>query len=353
VGALPSSLLALVFGGSAAVIWVAGIKLSRTTDALDLRLGLGQALGGLLLLAIATSLPEMAITTTAALRGNLELAIGNLVGGIAIQTLVLALLDATVTDDRPLSFLVGSLVLVLEALMVIGVVVVVLLTTQLPASASLAGISPGSVALAVVWVAGLTAINRARRGIPWRAEAPQARPGRPHRGVPHPKAPPPHRGRPTHLIALIFGLAALATLAAGVAIEESGNELATRMGLGSAVFGGTFLAAATALPEVSTGIAAVRLGDYQLAMSDIFGGNAFMPTLFLLADALAGTPALPIARPTDIWLAALGGLMTAVYAAGILMRPRRRRLRLGLDSMVVVALYALGIAGLVAVNGGG
>ena len=78
-----------------------------------------------------------------------------------------------------------------------------------------------------------------------------------------------------------------------------------------------------------------------------------MPTLFVLADLLAGTPALPIARPADIWLAALGGLLTAVYAAGILLRPRRRRLRLGLDSMIVVGLYALGVAGLVAVNGGG
>src|SRR5206468_1440166 len=152
-----------------------------TTDALDMRLGLGEALGGLLLLAIATSLPETAITATAALRGNLELAIGNLIGGIAIQTVVLALLDATVRGDRPLSFLAGSLVLVLEALMVIGVVVMVLLTTQLPASANVAGISPGSVAVVGVWLGGLTAINRARRGMPWRAEAPEARPGRRHR----------------------------------------------------------------------------------------------------------------------------------------------------------------------------
>jgi cation:H+ antiporter len=189
--------------------------------------------------------------------------------------------------------------------------------------------------------------------LPWRAEAPAANPGRPHRRVRHPTAPPPHPGRSTKVVALIFAIAAFATLLGGVAIEEAGNELAARIGLASGVFGGTVLAGATALPEISTGIAAVRLGDYQLAMSDIFGGNAFMPTLFLLADILAGTPVLPIARPTDIWLAALGGLLTAVYAGAILLRPRKRRLRLGLDSMIVVALYALGVAGLIAVNGGG
>jgi len=59
------------------------------------------------------------------------------------------------------------------------------------------------------------------------------------------------------------------------------------------VFGTTILAAASALPEISTGSAAVRLGDHQLVMSDVFGGNAFQICLFVLADIIAGTPAVP------------------------------------------------------------
>ena len=35
-------------------------------------------------------------------------------------------------------------------------------------------------------------------------------------------------------------------------------------------------------------------------MSDIFGGNAFLPTLFILADLIAGKAALPAAKATDI-----------------------------------------------------
>src|SRR5918911_4691756 len=129
---MSSALLIVVFAASAAVIWVAGILLSNATDALDTRLGLGSALGGLILLAFATNLPEIVITISAAAGGHLDLAVGNLVGGIAIQTVVLAVLDAATKGDRPLSFRAGSLVLVLEATLVMVVVVAGLMTSQLP-----------------------------------------------------------------------------------------------------------------------------------------------------------------------------------------------------------------------------
>lgn len=70
--------------------------------------------------------------------------------------------------------------------------------------------------------------------------------------------------------------------------------------------GATVLAAATALPELSTGIASVKLADYQVAVSDIFDGNAFLPALFLLANLLSGSAVLPQAHRTDICLTALG-----------------------------------------------
>ncbi|MGB8649375.1 MAG: sodium:calcium antiporter, partial [Mycobacteriales bacterium] len=91
-----------------------------------------------------------------------------------------------------------------------------------------------------------------------------------------------------------------------------------------------------------------RMGDYQLAMSDIFGGNAFLPVLFVLADLLAGRAVLPQAHDTDIYLTALGALLTAVYVVGLLFRPSRNVARMGPDSLVVVTLYLVGLGGLVA-----
>src|SRR5436190_19954059 len=134
-----------LFVGAAIVTWVAGVQLSKATDALDFRLGFGEALGGLILLGIATSLPEIAITASAALQHHLDLAVGNLLGGIAIQTVVLAALDARSPKSRPLSFLVGSLTLVIEGVTVIGVVVLAIIGAQLPASVNAFGVSPASI----------------------------------------------------------------------------------------------------------------------------------------------------------------------------------------------------------------
>jgi cation:H+ antiporter len=104
VSSLATPLLVLVFAAGAVATWVAGVTLSRTTDALDTRLGFGEELGGILLLAVAGSLPELAITVSAAARGNLGLAAGNLIGGIAVQTMVLVICDAASGPERPLSW---------------------------------------------------------------------------------------------------------------------------------------------------------------------------------------------------------------------------------------------------------
>jgi cation:H+ antiporter len=137
-----------------------------------------------------------------------------------------------------------------------------------------------------------------------------------------------------------------------VVLEESGNSIAGDIGMNGVLFGSTFLAASTALPEVSTGLASVKLGDYKLAFSDIFGGNAFLPVLFLLASLLSGVAPLPQAQKSDIYLTGLGALLTAIYLYGLIFRPRLRVLRMGIDSLVVLVLYVIGIAGLVTVAHG-
>ncbi len=343
--------LILIFLLGAGATWIAGVYLSRATDRIDIRFGLGEALGGMILLAIAGSLPEVAVTVSGALQGNLGLVAGNLIGGIAVQTCVLVICDACVEGDKPLSNLVGSLVPVVEGGVVIMVVSVVLMGSLLAPHTAILTMSPGSLMIVAIWFAGILIINRVRTSLNWKGEAPGSRPGRPHRRAAHATQPHPFEGTSIRTVLLIFGVCCVVTLAAGTALEMSGNALADRAGINGVVFGATVLALATALPEISTGIAAVKLGDHQLVMGDIFGGNAFQVCLFPLADLIAGKPVLPAAGHANSWLGGLGVVLTAVYAIAVIVRPQRRYWRLGIDSITVLALFVIGIVGLLAVSG--
>lgn len=392
---LPLWTLLLIFAGAAAVIWVAGIQLSKQTDVLDVRLHLGSALGGLILLAIATNLPEVAITISAALSGNLEVAVGNILGGIALQTVVLVILDLfSGKGKRPLTYRAASLTLVIEAVTVIGVLGIVVAGSQMPSDLVAFRITPAVALIALAWIGGLLLVQRAQRGLPWHEQG-QAPDGQ-HKPKGHSKqhtartttttnaagttAVAAHHARQgttqkaaqgatqgagrkadtgtgsgaqisTRRSLTFFILAAAATLVSGVVLERSGDAIASEIGLSGILFGATILALATSLPEISTGLASVRKDDDQLAVSDIFGGNAFLPVLFLLATLISGQSVLPQAQNTDIYLTALAILLTLIYILGLLFRPSRRIFGMGIDSLAVLTLYLLGVAGLFVIAG--
>src|SRR5918912_506384 len=108
MSSLGFGVLLAIFLAAGAATWVAGRYLSSTTDVLNDRFHLGEAVCGMLLLGLAGSLPELAITASAAFSGHLALATGKLLGGIAMQTLVLVLLDVTSGRPQSLSALVAN-----------------------------------------------------------------------------------------------------------------------------------------------------------------------------------------------------------------------------------------------------
>ena len=341
VDSLSLPVLFFIFAGAAAVVWFAGIHLANTTDILSRRFKLGEALGGIIVLAIVTNLPEIAITISAAVGNKLELAIGNILGGIALQTVVLVLLDAIgVGKKHTLTSRQSTLTPVLEGVLVVALLTVVVMGHQLPQNLILFRVTPSGVLILLLWIVGVYLIGKARLGLPWQLKEPPLPKNEPKDRVD--KATTPSTG---HAL-LIFALGALATLAGGFALEESGDAIAGKIGLSGIVFGATVLAAATALPEVSTGLASIKLKDYSLAVSDIFGGNAFLPVLFPLAVLISGKAVLPAAHKADLYLTGLGILLTTVYLIGFLFRPTYQLARMGLDSLVVIVVYVVGIAGL-------
>ena len=316
-------MLLALFVGSGAAVWLAGAPLARSTDTIAARFGLGQALGGLLLLAIATNLPEAAIVVAAAVRGDLSLAVGNLLGGVAAQSAVLIVIDRFgVKGGAPLATQAATPALQVEALLVMAMMAATALGAHV-ATASPSTPDVGDFLIPLVWVAGVAAIARLRP----RSDNQRAATVAPFKSAHY----------------AVFALASLATLAGGVGLEAAGNALAVNWGIDGVLFGGTILAAATSLPEVTTGLAAARQGEAELAASDIIGGNAFLPMLLPVASLLAGRTAFREVGPDALTLCATGVLMTAAFAASLAARPSQRLLGVGPEAGAMLASYVLGM----------
>jgi cation:H+ antiporter len=346
-------LLIIFFVVAAIAVWIAGIYISETTDRISDRFHVGEALGGLIILGFITNLPELAIIISASIAHHLDIATGDILGGIAMQTLVLVVEDVFGLGRKgSLTYYAASLVLALEGILVVAILTVAIMATRLPASLIFARIAPGSFFIAVLWIIGVMLVDKARHDLPWqeKGEAPGSQPA---------MAKHSRTARATHvknmsftLVVIVFIVASVVTLVAGVILEESSNLLSQHLRLSGVVFSATALALTTSLPDLSTGLASIKTGDYKMAVSDIMGGNAFLPVLFFLANLLSGQAVLPHANSTDIYLSGLGILLVSVYLFGLIFRPRIFKI-IGLDSLVVLLLYIIGITGLFFVARGG
>ena len=228
---LASGWLLLIFLSAAAAVWIAGIYVSATTDVISQRLGLGEALGGMLLLAIVTNLPEIAITTSAALHHDLGIAIGNILGGIAMQTLVLVLLDFFGLGKKGgLTYRAASLGLVLEGLLVIAVLTMAILGHEMPSSLIYGRVTPAGLGIVLVWLLGLYLVSKARQDLPWQEKG-DAPGGQDEPRGHSRKKKSATKKMSTRVAVAIFLVAALVTLVSGVALELSGESLAKYLGM--------------------------------------------------------------------------------------------------------------------------
>ncbi len=350
-----SWLLGGIFLVCAALIWIFGIRLTKAIDTIVHHYGWGEAIGGIVFLAIITNLPEIAITAVAAYQHEYDIAVSNILGGIAIQTVVLVLIDAFGVGKRaPLTHKGHSSILQIEGWTVVIILAIVLVANKLPIEYKLLRATPYEWFMTAFWIGSIFwtkhlynihAIKKQRKvsTVDFNTStildklvinSPNS--------IKHIK-----KGQSISSALLILVIGAFITLFAGYGLEVSGEILSKRWGISGVLFGSTILAFCTALPEISTGIASAKIRAYEMAVSDIFGGNAFLPSLFLMAALISGDSILPSLQFSDIYLTYVGIGLTLVYIIGMKWHSKRQYFNLGIDSIVVLLLYILSIAGLI------
>ncbi len=332
---LTSSLLIFVL--CAGVVWFSGARLAYLADTLADRYMLAKSLVGLLLLSLATSLPEVATTLSAAVSQAQNLVLNNLFGGIALQTAILALADfwargAITNYPRKANH-------ALEATLLVLLLSITLVITSMDETVSFFQIGPGSVFIAMMYAGAIWLLRRYDGSSDW---VPVDLPDPEE----HPFLAVPSDDTTSNKGLIIQTVAAcFAILVFGLLLVMFAERIADQSGLGTGFIGVTLLAGATSLPELTTSITAARMGAYTMAISNIFGSNLIMLVLVFPADILyRGGPILQGTSQTVSLALSFGIVVTAIYLVGLIVRRKPRIGMLGLDSLLVIVAFLASLA---------
>lgn len=319
----------LVFGVSAAVVVVAGTFLTRFTDQIAELTGIGRTLAGLILLAMATSLPELTIGANAALMGAVDLTAGDLLGSCLMNLLIFAILDLT-HYSRGKMFSTAAAAHALGGAGTILLATVALLFLLLRPEVSLFGrIGLETPALLVGYGFCLRLLYLQQKGSGAGTEASEE------------NKPSGDHSLPRASIGYL--LSAGAIFAAAPFLARSADNLAEITGLGGTFIGTTVVAISTSLPEISTTLSAVRRGAINMAIGNIFGSNTFNIVILAFVDLFQPGPLFAALSPTHSVTAVWVILVTAVVIIGQLSHAESRYWLLEPDATLVLLLILTGL----------
>jgi cation:H+ antiporter len=317
----------IVFLVSSALIVFAATQLARFADVIAVRTRLGGMFVGILLLAGATSLPELLTTISSLAQGVPNLAAGSLLGSNLFNMFLLAVLDLLHRKDRILRkaamkhALTGSLTIFLIAL------VVFFILADIPAHIGWVGLDGIAIILAYGIGVWLIQTSQPRRSIGAAEELPV-----------------PEGTLPLRSGLVGFGIAALGLTVVTPLMVRSSAGIAEITGLGTTFVGTTLVALVTSLPELVATIAAVRLGSDDMAIGNLFGSNMFNMLAIGLTDVfyLQGR-FLAVIDPAFLLVGMLGLLMTGLGLIGNLARLERRVFSIEVDALALIILYFAGL----------
>jgi cation:H+ antiporter len=311
---------------SAAIITYASMQLAKYGDVIAIRTRLGGLFIGTLLIAGATSLPEVLTTISAIFQGIPNMAAGNLLGSNMFNMFMLAILDILHHKQRLLRkaamkhALSGSLTVLLIGLVVFFIV------ADLPAKVGWIGVD--SVLIMLAYFVAMNLIQ-----------------GQSRQQIAPAQLEPLPEGLPSMKRSLTgFGLAVLALVIVTPWMVLASARIAEITGLGTTFIGSTLVAIVTSLPELVTTIAAARIGADDMAIGNLFGSNMFnmfalgLTDLFFLQGRFIG-----VIDSSFLVIGLLGLIMTVLALVGNLARLERRIFFLEMDALLLILIYFGGL----------
>ena len=304
---VPSLLILL----SCLILFAGAELLVRGGASLALKLGLTPLVVGLTVVAFGTSTPELIVSLKAAMIGQSDIAIGNVVGSNIFNIGIILGLAAVVYPVTT-----HLQVLRWDAPLLAAVTLLVPLTFLDGSVSRVEGIVLMLATVAYTW----WAVRMAKKDEKLGHEA--------HIDVPEIK----ERGNvATDMVKIVAGLVVL-VLGSRLLVDNA-VVIAKSLGVSEAIIGLTVIAAGTSMPELATSVVAAFRKQSDIALGNVLGSNLFN-IMFVLGGSAAihpvGTTGL---KPVDLWM------MVGITVVLLPMLFTGKRLNRS-EGLVLVACYA-------------
>lgn len=326
-----NSLAALVIGFilCAALITYSGTRLSKYGDIIAELTGMGKAWMGLIMMAAVTSLPELFTGFSAiVLIDSPDIAVGGIMGSLSFNLLILAVLDYFV-PGKPLSSVVtkshvlaGFFGMILIIFSIIGI----LYGDLMP---DIGWFSTFPVILILIYLLTIRVIyDNDRKFATEINQSKEIELSKEYKGV--------------NLKVAIKKYLLYATLVVigSLLLPYFADNLAKVTGMSESFIGTLLVAATTSLPELVVSIAAVKIGSMDMAVGNLLGSNIFNMLVLAIDDLIYTKGKLLLqSDPNHVLSGLVTLLMTAVVGVSILVESPKKRFFLGIDAIIIIALY--------------
>ena len=314
------AILWIQLGVAAAVILGASLFLAKSADVIAIKTGLGRSFVGVVLLATATSLPELGTGISAvAVVGEPNLAVGGAFGSNLFNLLIIGLMDIFWWRRFLLNHVgMSSVVIGTLGIIVISLGGVAVLLHDMSSTLDGWPISPLTIVLVVGFAVAMYFIylfEQSEAATDQKTETDESK----QYGS---------EQLPRHLV--IYVVSALIVVGSAVWLSFVSDDLAVEMGWDASFMGTQFLAAATSLPE--------------LAITNLLGSNLFNMGFGLFLDDVAytGAPIWTAVSPVHALTGAIAVVMTAVIVLAVVTRPRTDRPGVvTIEAGVLIGVYAI------------
>ncbi|MBR7164349.1 MAG: calcium/sodium antiporter [Clostridia bacterium] len=228
------------------------------------RLGVPMLVIGLTIVAMGTSLPEAAVSISAALKGSADIAVGNVVGSNILNVLLILGISAVIT---PLA--VQKCTVKYEIPITFAVIIIF----------ALLGLNDGVIGIwggIILWVLFLGYMGY----LFWISKTGQVQ-----------EEPAPEDDKKENVFKLILCIIvgiALIILGSNISVEAA-KKIASAFGMSERLIGLTIVALGTSLPELVTSVIAAIRKNADIAIGNIIGSNIFN-ILFVIGTSALITP---------------------------------------------------------------